>query len=339
VTRSLAEGDVFPWAEAQLGGKISASVHQGGRESGGRPGWFITVEQETGPLRAYIRGDRGGDFGFNRIYSLQREARLLKLLREEGIPVPEVLAASTSPSALILSFIEGTNDFTLIESAAERDRITRHLAEIMARWHAIPAAKFAEIGFDLPRAPAERIGPPRGLFRFRQRPFRNVSVRFRAVGVEDAALWPGNQAGLARVMRGSCAGGVSVAAPTAESGSRATYGSSTGNARTSGSRSGSGRGGLGGGARVARPREFRMARAAQGEWIAEITRRRPWQRGHSRTSIAKTRRSRSDHPRRRVRKADADDGGEFVRPSLRAGSERRVLDSATLRRARDGVED
>lgn len=153
----LSEGEVFPWAEAQLGGKIIAATRQGGRESGGRPGWFITVERKSGPFRAYIRGDRGGDFGYIKIYGLQREARLLRLLHAEGIPVPEVLAASTNPNALILGFVDGANDFTVLESAAERDRLAREFAQIMARWHAIPAQKFVEIGLELPRTPADFI--------------------------------------------------------------------------------------------------------------------------------------------------------------------------------------
>ena len=90
----LTEADVFPWAEQTLGGRIVASRRQGGRESGGRPGWFVDVEMGSALRTFYIRGDRGGDFGFTREYGLQRETRVLRLLREEGIPVPEVIAAS-----------------------------------------------------------------------------------------------------------------------------------------------------------------------------------------------------------------------------------------------------
>lgn len=153
----LTEQDVFLWAEAQLGGKITAATRQGGRESGGRPGWFISVARESGPLHAYIRGDRGGDFGYTKVYGLQREARILKLLRAEGIPVPEVLACSGRPNAMIQSFVDGANDFTFVASAEERDRLARDFARIMADWHAIPAEKFAEIGMELPRAPADFV--------------------------------------------------------------------------------------------------------------------------------------------------------------------------------------
>jgi aminoglycoside phosphotransferase (APT) family kinase protein len=147
----LTEADVFPWVEAKLGAKIIASTRQGGRESGGRPGWFITVERKGGAQqRYYVRGDRGGDFGFIKFYGLQREARLLKLLRSEGIPVPEIIDTAEQPNVILMEFIEGVNDFTLIDSPAERDQVARDFARVMAQWHSIPAKKFTEIGFTVP---------------------------------------------------------------------------------------------------------------------------------------------------------------------------------------------
>jgi aminoglycoside phosphotransferase (APT) family kinase protein len=153
----LTETEVFPWAESVLGAKIVASTRQGGRESGGRPGWFITVARGGAQSRYYIRSDRGGDFGYIKYYGLQREVRLLQVLKQEGIPVPEVIASSPDPNAAILEFFDGENDFTLIESAAERDKVAQQFAEFMARWHAIPAERFADIGFKAPSTPAEYI--------------------------------------------------------------------------------------------------------------------------------------------------------------------------------------
>lgn len=157
MSKLLTEKDVFPWVEDVLKGKITACRRQGGRESGGRPGWFIDLRQgsETHPF--YIRGDRGGDFGYIQDYGLQREARLLKLLHEEGIAVPEVIASSENPCAIILEFIQGRNDFTEIETPEERDAVARDFARVMAQWHAIPAEKFAEIGFNVPRNSEELV--------------------------------------------------------------------------------------------------------------------------------------------------------------------------------------
>ena len=153
----LDQDDVFPWVEKSLGARVVASIRQGGRESGGRPGWFVQVESGSGRRRYYVRGSRGSDFGYARFYSLRREVRILELLRSEGIEVPEVIAAASNPEAAILEHVDGENDFTRVESARERDALARHFAEIMARWHAIPARKFQEIGLRLPETPLDYV--------------------------------------------------------------------------------------------------------------------------------------------------------------------------------------
>jgi len=148
----LTETEVFPWVENLLNAHIVASERQGGRESGGRPGWFLTLEQGGDKRRIYVRGDRGGDFGFTGRYGLQREARILQVLHAEGIPVPAVLLSSEDPNAIILEHVDGRNDFTEIEDAGERDRVARHFAEVMANWHAIAAEKFVAAGLELPES-------------------------------------------------------------------------------------------------------------------------------------------------------------------------------------------
>jgi aminoglycoside phosphotransferase (APT) family kinase protein len=97
-----------------------------------------------------VVGLGGADFGFARLYGLQREGRVLKLLRSEGMPVPEVIAACENPNVVVMEHVDGLSDFTLIESAEERDQIARQFAAIMAKWHAIPAQKLVEIGFAMP---------------------------------------------------------------------------------------------------------------------------------------------------------------------------------------------
>lgn len=146
----LTENDVFPWAEQVLRGKITSSVRQGGRESGGRPGWFVELQGEHGSARYYIRAHRGGDFGYIQEYNLQREVRILKLLKEENIPVPDIVASADTPNAAIMQFVEGVNDFTEITNPAERDAVARDFARVMAQWHAIPVEKFARIGLVAP---------------------------------------------------------------------------------------------------------------------------------------------------------------------------------------------
>jgi hypothetical protein len=80
-----------------------------------------------------VVGLGGADFGFARLYGLQREGRVLKLLRSEGMPVPEVIAACENPNVVVMEHVDGLSDFTLIESAEERDQIARQFAAIMGK--------------------------------------------------------------------------------------------------------------------------------------------------------------------------------------------------------------
>jgi hypothetical protein len=157
VSKLLTENDIFPWIERELGGKVTASQRQGGRDAGGRPAWFIDFLKDGKVVPFYIRGDRGGDFGYINEYGLQREARILRVLSDAGIPVPTVVAACEEPSFLVLEFIEGQSDFSEIADAGERDSIARDFARIMAQWHAVPAEKFTAIGIHAPTDPYDLI--------------------------------------------------------------------------------------------------------------------------------------------------------------------------------------
>jgi len=152
----LLESDVITWAETALGGKVIECTRQS-RDNGGRPAWFITCRNGSGPTRYYIRGNRGPSFEYNSIYSLDREARLLKVLKKHGVPVPGVVAESSNPYAVILEFVDGQDDFTLITDQKERDEYGRQFAEIMARWHAIPVGEFEKIGFLIPKTGEEYL--------------------------------------------------------------------------------------------------------------------------------------------------------------------------------------
>lgn len=153
----LTEDRAFSWIESALGGRVVASTRQGGRESGGRPGWFLTLDRDGARERFYLRGDRGGDFGYTKSYNLQREARILEVLHAEGVPVPRVVLSSNDPDAIVLEFVEGENDFTTLSSASDRDAVAREFAEIMAAWHAIPAEKFRKAGLSIPGSAEEVV--------------------------------------------------------------------------------------------------------------------------------------------------------------------------------------
>ncbi len=152
----LLESDVIAWAEAALGAKVVDYTRQS-RDNGGRPAWFITCRNGAEPVRYYIRGNRGPSFEYNSIYSLDREARLLKTLKKHDIPVPGVVAESRNPYAVILEFVDGLDDFTQITDQRERDEYGRQFGEIMAKWHAIPVSEFEKIGFPVPKTGEEYL--------------------------------------------------------------------------------------------------------------------------------------------------------------------------------------
>ena len=152
----LVEAEVIAWAQAALGAKVVECTRQS-RDNGGRPAWFINCRNGSGQTRYYIRGNRGPSFEYNSIYSLDREARLLKVLKKHGVPVPGVVAESSDPYAVILEFVDGLDDFTLITDQTERDGYGRQFAEIMARWHAIPVGEFEKIGFLIPKTGEEYL--------------------------------------------------------------------------------------------------------------------------------------------------------------------------------------
>jgi aminoglycoside phosphotransferase (APT) family kinase protein len=152
----LVESEVISWAESALGAKVAEYTRQS-RDNGGRPAWFIACGNGNDQTRYYIRGNRGPSFEYNSIYSLGREAQLLKVLKRHGVPVPGVVAESSDPYAVILEFVDGLDDFTLITDQRERDEYGRQFAEIMAKWHAIPVSEFEKIGFLIPKTGEEYL--------------------------------------------------------------------------------------------------------------------------------------------------------------------------------------
>ena len=148
----VTQEQVFPWVEQVIGGRIVDYRRQGGRESGGRPGWFLDCDVGGQPHRYYVRGSRGDEFGFTQDYSLARETRVMQVLHREGIPVPAIIAHSDDPDVTLMEYIEGENDFTLIDSPAQRDAVADDFARIMAQWHALDAQKFIDAGLACPQS-------------------------------------------------------------------------------------------------------------------------------------------------------------------------------------------
>ena len=92
---------VFPWIEAHLGGRIVRQQRHG-RESGGRPAWFVDVDVQGRLVRTYVRGTRDAAFEYSRIYTTERESRVVDALHRAGHPVPGVLGFCPDPPAILM---------------------------------------------------------------------------------------------------------------------------------------------------------------------------------------------------------------------------------------------
>ncbi|MFK7898448.1 MAG: phosphotransferase family protein [Myxococcota bacterium] len=145
---------VFPWVEAELGGRITRRERQG-RESGGRFAWFVDLEVGGEKVKTYLRGTRDDSFSYTRIYSTEREAKILKVLHEQGVPVPEVLGYHEDPQAALLAHVPGEDNFNNVTDPAERAAILDHFFEILAELHSVDISHFEKAGITLPKTPEE----------------------------------------------------------------------------------------------------------------------------------------------------------------------------------------
>ena len=145
---------IFPWIEGELGGRIIRRERQG-RESGGRYAWFVDLEIDGRTVKTYVRGTRDSSFSYVDVYSTAREAKILRVLHEQGIPVPEVLAFHEDPQAAVLSHVEGRDNFNLVTDPAERDSIAEDFLQILAKLHSVDIRLFENAGVTIPETPEE----------------------------------------------------------------------------------------------------------------------------------------------------------------------------------------
>jgi aminoglycoside phosphotransferase (APT) family kinase protein len=143
---------LFPWIEKHLGGKIARRQRQG-RDSGGRPAWFVDVEVGDRLVRTYVRGTRDAAFEYTQVYTTKRESRVVAALHAAGVPVPAVLGFCPDPPAILMEFVEGRDNFNEIEDPAQREAIARHFIELLVRTHSLDAQRFVDVGLARPATP------------------------------------------------------------------------------------------------------------------------------------------------------------------------------------------
>src|SRR3546814_2331268 len=98
-----------------------------------RPAWFVDVERDGLLLPIHIRGDRKSDI--MPFPELAREAAIMEVLEEHGIPVPHIYGVCPDPEAIIMAAIPGSRDVSTAGDDAERQSVARQYVEAMAAMH------------------------------------------------------------------------------------------------------------------------------------------------------------------------------------------------------------
>lgn len=129
--------------EETVGGRIVASQ----RQVRWRPAWFVDIEKDGATETIHLRGDRGGNVAI--FPDLNREADIIEVLYDHGIPVPQIHAYVAEPPCIVMESIRGTRDLSDL-SDAQKSRVGHEYMAAVAAMHALPVEPFVAIGMDRP---------------------------------------------------------------------------------------------------------------------------------------------------------------------------------------------
>lgn len=119
-----------------------------------RPAWFADIERAGELLHLHLRGDRAGDVAI--FPDLKREADIMHILHEHGIPVPRIHGYCQDPPCIVMDTLAGTRDVFDGTDEAQRAAIGRAYMSAVAAMHKLPLEPFVMAGVDLPEG-AENI--------------------------------------------------------------------------------------------------------------------------------------------------------------------------------------
>ncbi|HEY9580525.1 MAG TPA: phosphotransferase family protein [Rhizorhapis sp.] len=143
------ERKLVAFVEQVTGGRVTAMR----RQPRWRPAWFVDVERDGLLLPIHIRGDRKSDI--MPFPELAREAAIMEVLEEHGIPVPHIYGVCPDPEAIIMAAIPGSRDVSTAGDDAERQSVARQYVEAMAAMHRLPLEPFVARGLTLPEGADE----------------------------------------------------------------------------------------------------------------------------------------------------------------------------------------
>lgn len=136
------------FVEATLGGPIVRMEQQ----VRWRPAWFADVEVDGRIVELHLRGDRTGDVAI--FPDLKREADIIRVLHQHGIPVPEIHGYLADPPCIVMESIPGTRDLSGL-TPEQQSAVGREYMTAVAAMHRLPVEAFAEAGVHIPEGAEE----------------------------------------------------------------------------------------------------------------------------------------------------------------------------------------
>jgi aminoglycoside phosphotransferase (APT) family kinase protein len=143
-----SEDKIEAWIRDVLDASVSSIV----RHPRWRNAWEVTIETVDGPREIYVRGAREGNYVGT--LAFQQEANVYRVLRSNGIPVPQVFGIIPDPFAMVMEKLPGRENLATLDDEQARETVRRQYVETLARMHAIPLDEFTIIGIEIPQTPA-----------------------------------------------------------------------------------------------------------------------------------------------------------------------------------------
>ncbi|HEY9581055.1 MAG TPA: phosphotransferase [Rhizorhapis sp.] len=113
-----------------------------------RPAWFADVEKNGEIIELHLRGDRAGDVAI--FPELKREADIMQVLFEHGIPVPKIHGYLVDPPCIVMDSLPGTRDMADAPDDKTRIAIGQDYMSAVARMHSLPVEPFVAVGMHRP---------------------------------------------------------------------------------------------------------------------------------------------------------------------------------------------
>ena len=145
-TRTLERAwhPAFAWVERTLGGTVARYE----RRARWRPAFDLDVARDDGSVLAvHFRGERNPG---QAVYGLRPEYEILRVLEQQGLPVPRIHGFCEAPAGILMSRMPGRPNLATVTDRTERERILDEFIDELVRLHGLDPDLFRAAGIDVP---------------------------------------------------------------------------------------------------------------------------------------------------------------------------------------------